>query len=71
MLRAVLQHAAAQPRLGLPRAESCALTLAVLLVRPVPAVVLLVALPPVGDAVPIPTLELVVPGAVRGLCRVF
>ena len=75
MLRVVLQHAAAQPRPGLPRAEQsrapCALTLAVLLVRPVPAVVLLIALPPVGDAVPVPALELVVPGAVRGLCRVF
>lgn len=47
------------------------LTLALLLIRPVPAVVLLVALPPVGDAVAVPALELVVPGAVRGLCRVF
>lgn len=47
------------------------LTLAVLLIRPVPTVVLLVALPPVGDAVPVPTLELVVPRAVRGFCWVF
>lgn len=49
----------------------CALTLAVLLIGPVSAVILLVALPPVGDAVPVPALELVVPGAVRGLCWVF
>lgn len=48
-----------------------ALTLTVLLIGPVPAVILLIALPPVGDAVPIATLELVVPGAVRGLCWVF
>lgn len=54
-----------------PMSVPCALTLAVLLIGPVPAVVLLVALPAVGDAVPIPTLELVVPGAVGGLCWVF
>lgn len=56
---------------SLSEAQQCVLTLAVPLIRPVPAVVLLVALPAVGDAVPVPTLELVVPGAVRGFCWVF
>ena len=47
------------------------LTSAVLLVRPVPAVVLPVAFPPVGDAVPVLTLELEVAGAGGGLGGVF
>lgn len=47
------------------------LTSAVLLVRPVPAVVLPVAFPPVGDAVPVLALELEVAGAGGGLGGVF
>lgn len=54
-----------------PALSQPVLTLAVLLIRPIPTVVLLVALPAVGDAVPVPTLELVVPGAVWGFCWVF
>lgn len=52
-------------------AASGTLTLALLLIRPVPAVVLSITLPLVGDAVPIPTLELVIPGAGGGICWVF
>ena len=47
------------------------LTSTVLLVRPVPAVVLPVAFPPVGDAVPVLALELEVAGAAGGLGGVF
>lgn len=68
--RVILQHVPV-PILSLSQPQQGLLTLAVLLIRPVPAVVLLVALPAVGDAVPVPTLELVVPGAVRGFCWVF
>lgn len=53
--------------MGLPRTLTCT----VLLIRPVPAVVLPVAFPPVGDAVPILARELEVAGAVGGLRGVF
>lgn len=68
--RVIPQHVPV-PAMSLSQPQLCVLTLAVLLIRPVPTIVLLVALPALGDAVPVPTLELVVPGAVRGLCWVF